>query len=139
MWFHLRLQTATGRTSAIDQMHDHQIRRLLKRELRQGKDRLQQLAHVGRRERRQDLDFQLAGQVGVTRICLGPRQLGLGHKPQRQSREGQMMLPGPILLGLEFVPANLGLRIFKGALGEIALAAPRNQVWRFSKPAVSLG
>ena len=42
-----------------------------------------------------------------------------------------MMLPGPILLGLEFVPANLGLRILKGALGEVALAAPRHQVWRW--------
>ena len=40
MWFHLGLQSATGRTSAMDQMHDYQIRRLLKRELRQGKDRL---------------------------------------------------------------------------------------------------
>ena len=92
MWFHLGLQTATGRTSAIDQMHNHQLRCLLKRELRQGKDRLQQLADVSSRERWQDLHCHLACQFGITRICLRPRQLGLGDEPQRRSGEGQVML-----------------------------------------------
>jgi hypothetical protein len=91
MGFHLAPQTATGRTSPIDQMCDHQFSRLLRRQLRHGQHRPQQLSHVGRRERRQNLDFQLVGQGGITRICLRPRQLGLGHKPQRQAREGQMM------------------------------------------------
>ena len=36
MWFHLGLQTATGRTSAVDQMRDHERRCLLDRELRHG-------------------------------------------------------------------------------------------------------
>ena len=103
MGFHLAPQTATGRTSPIDQMGDHQLRCRLGRQLRPRHHRLQQLAHVGRRERRQDLDCQWAGHIGITRLCLRPRSLGLGHKPQRQSREGHMMLPGPILLGLEFV------------------------------------
>ena len=129
MWFHLGLQTATGRTSAIDQMHDHQIRRLLKCELRQGKDRLQQLAHVGRRERRQDLNCQLACQVGIPRIGLRPRQLGLGDEPQRRSGEGQVMLPRPVFLGLEFVPADLRLRIFKGAFDEVPSTTPRDQAF----------
>jgi hypothetical protein len=39
-WFHLGLQTATGRTSAIDQMRDHKVHRLCGRELRQGQHRL---------------------------------------------------------------------------------------------------
>jgi len=129
MGFHLAPQMATGRTSPIDQMCAHQLSRLLGCQLRHGQHRLQQLAHVGRRERRQDLDFQLAGQVGITPRGLRPRQLGLGHTPQRQSRESHMMLPGPILLGLACVPAHLGLRIFTGALGEGALAVPRHQVW----------
>ena len=126
MGFLLAPQTAPGGTSPMDQMCDHQLSRLLRRQLWHGQHRLQQLAHVGRRERWQNLDFPLAGQVGITRLCLGPRPLGLGHKPQRQAREGPMVLPGPILLGLECVPANLGLRIFKGALGEVALTAPRH-------------
>jgi hypothetical protein len=124
-------QTAPGRTSSIDQMCEHQLSRLLRRQLRHGQHRLQQLSHVGRRERWPNLAFPLAGQVGITPICLRPRQLGLGHTPQRQPREGHMLLPGPILLGLEFVPAHLGLRIRKGALGAGALAAPRQQVWRW--------
>src|SRR5690349_9098652 len=40
------------------------------------------------------------------------------------------MLPGPIFLGLEFVPADLRLGILKGALGEVAAATPRNQTGR---------
>src|SRR6266849_1889691 len=50
--FHLTPQTATGRTSPIDQMCDHQLGCLLGRQLRYGQHRLQQLSHVGRRERR---------------------------------------------------------------------------------------
>jgi len=50
--FHLAPQTATGRTSPIDQMCDHQLGCLLGRQLRYGQHRLQQLSHVGRRERR---------------------------------------------------------------------------------------
>ena len=115
----------------MDQMRDDKVHSLCGCELRQGQHRLQQLSHIGRRERREALDGQLVRQAGITRIRLCPRQLGLGHKPQRQSREGQMMLPGPILLSLEFVPANLRLRILKGALGAVALAAPRNQVRRW--------
>src|SRR5205823_14176363 len=37
------------------------------------------------------------------------------------------MLPRPILLGLEFVPADLRLGILKSALGEVAAATPRDQ------------
>src|SRR6266516_6184688 len=37
------------------------------------------------------------------------------------------MLPRPILLGLEFVPADLRLGILKRALGEVAAATPRDQ------------
>src|SRR5215831_14313160 len=40
-----------------------------------------------------------------------------------------MMLPGPILLGLECVPADLRLRIFKGALSEVPSTTPRNQAF----------
>jgi hypothetical protein len=50
--FHLAPQTATGRTSPIDQRCDHQLGCLLGRQLRYGQHRLQQLSHVGRRERR---------------------------------------------------------------------------------------
>src|SRR5712691_5031723 len=39
-WFHLGLQTATGRTRAIDQMSDHKVHRLCGRKLRQGQHRL---------------------------------------------------------------------------------------------------
>src|SRR4029453_13131457 len=48
-------------------------------------------------------------------------------EPQRGRRESQVMLPGSILLGLEFIPADLRLRILKGALGEGAAATPRDQ------------
>jgi hypothetical protein len=65
MGFHLAPQTATGRTSPIDQMCDHQLSRLLGCQLRHGQHCLQQLSHVGRRERRQDLDFQLADPLFV--------------------------------------------------------------------------
>jgi hypothetical protein len=65
MGFHLAPQTTTGRTSPIDQMCDHQLSRLLGCQLRHGQHRLQQLSHVGRRERRQDLDFQLAGHANL--------------------------------------------------------------------------
>src|SRR4029453_11287517 len=58
---------------------------------------------------------------------LRPHQFGLGDEPQGGRRESQVMLPGPILLGLEFVPTDLRLRIFKGALGEVAAATPRDQ------------
>ena len=131
MRFHLAPQTATGRTSPIDQMWDHQLSRLLGRQRRHGEHRLQQLSHVGRRERWQDCDFPWAGQVGITRRGLPPRPLGLGDQPHRPSRQGHMMLPGPILLGLACVPAHLGLRIFTGALGAGALAASRHHGWRW--------
>ena len=41
MWFHLGLQPAAGRTSAVDQMCDHKVHRLCGRELPQGQHRLQ--------------------------------------------------------------------------------------------------
>src|SRR4029453_11028989 len=77
-------------------------------------------------KRGQALDFQLACQGGIPRVHLPPSQLGLGDEPQRGRRESQVMLPGSILLGLEFVPADLRLRILKGALGEVAAATPRD-------------
>src|SRR5213593_4356962 len=40
-----------------------------------------------------------------------------------------MMLPCPILLSLEFVPADLCLRIFKSALSEVPSTTPRDQVF----------
>src|SRR6266851_4555496 len=40
-----------------------------------------------------------------------------------------MMLPGPILLSLEFVPADLRLRIFKGALSEVPSTTPPDQAF----------
>ena len=111
----------------MDQMRDDKVHSLCGRELRQGQHRLQQLAHVGGRQRRQDLDFQLVCQCGITRIHLRPHQFGLGDEPQRRRGESQVMLPGPIFLGLEFVPADLRLGILKGALGEVAAATPRDQ------------
>src|SRR5262245_13821776 len=62
-------------------------------------------------------------------MYLLPRQLGLGDEPQRRGGEGQMMLPCPILLGLEFVPADLRLRIFKGTLSEVPVTTPRDQTF----------
>src|SRR5215813_4943818 len=111
----------------MDQMRDDKVHRLCGCELRQGQHRLQQLAYVSGRQRWQDLDFQLVRQCGITCIHLRPHQLRLGDEPQCGRGERQMMLPGPILLGLEFVPANLRLGILKGALGEGAAATPRDQ------------
>jgi hypothetical protein len=75
MWFRLGLQPATGRTSAVDQVCNHQIHGLCGRKLPQGQHRLQQLAHVGGRQRWQDLDFQLVRQCGITPVHLRPRPL----------------------------------------------------------------
>ena len=42
-----------------------------------------------------------------------------------------MVLPSPILLGLELVPAQLRLGIFNGPLAEIAMATPMDEaLWR---------
>src|SRR5262245_56209737 len=38
-----------------------------------------------------------------------------------------MMRPGPLRLGLEFIPTDLRFRILKGALGEGAAATSRDQ------------
>jgi len=127
MWFHLGLQPAAGRTSAVDQVCDHKVHGLWGRELRPRQHRLQQLAHVGGRQRRHDLDFQLARQGRSPSGHLRPRQWGLGDEPHRGRRESPVRLPGPILLGLEFVPTDLRLRILKGALGDVAAATPRDQ------------
>src|SRR5712664_2964924 len=113
----------------MDQRQDHQLCCLLKRELRQGKDRLEQLAYVGSRERRHDLNCSLAGECGITRIGLRPRQLGLCDEPQRRGGEGQMMLPCLILLGLEFVPADLRLGIFTGARSDVPSTTPPDQAF----------
>ena len=40
-----------------------------------------------------------------------------------------MMLPGPILLRLECVPADLRLRIFKGALSKVPSTTPHDQAF----------
>jgi len=129
MGFHLAPQTATGRTSPLDQMCAHPRSRLVRRQLRHGPHRLQQLAHVGRRERRQHLDFPWASQVGSPRLGLRPRPCGLGHAPQRQARSGPMRLPGPRRLRVACVPAPRGLRLRQGARGAGALAAPRHPGW----------
>lgn len=39
------------------------------------------------------------------------------------------MLPCPLFLGLAFVPADLCLRIFKGALDEVSATTPRDQAF----------
>ena len=58
---------------------------------------------------------------------LGPLQLGLSYEPQRRGGQGQVMLPSPILLRLELVPAYIGLGVLKGAFDEIASTTPLNQ------------
>ena len=126
MGFHLAPQTATGRTSPLDQRCAHPRSRLVRRQLRHGPHRLQQLAHGGRRERRQHLDFPWASQVGSPRLGLRPRPCGLGHAPHRPARSGPMRLPGPRRLRVACVPAPRGLRLRHGARGAGALAAPRH-------------
>ena len=111
----------------MDQMCDDKVHSLCGCKLRQGQHRLQQLAHVGGRQRWQDLNFPLVRECRITRVHLRPHQLRLGDEPQRGCGESHMRLPGPILLGLECVPADPRLGILKGALGEGAAATPGDQ------------
>src|SRR5262249_58599865 len=80
-----------------------------------------------KREDTPDLDCQLVRQCGSTCRPLRPHPLRVGDAPPCGRGARQMMLPGPILLGLEFVPAPLRLGILKGALGAVAAATPRAQ------------
>src|SRR5499427_3110199 len=66
-------------------------------------------------------------QCRITRVALRPHQFGLGDEPQRRRSESQVMLPGPIFLGLEFVPADFRLGVLKGALGKVAAATPHDE------------
>jgi hypothetical protein len=127
VWFPLGLQTAPGRTSAMDQRHQHPCRRRLQRERRPGKDRLQHRAPVGGRERRHDLACHVACQCRMTRLCLRPDHLGRGAAPPRRRGAGQGLLPRPSLRGLACVPAARRLRLFQGACEEVPSPTPRAQ------------
>ena len=60
----LSSQTTGRRPRAVDQMGGDQFAGLLRRELRDRQDGLQQLAYVSGRERWQDFDPELARQFG---------------------------------------------------------------------------
>ncbi len=129
------LDAAAGRSSPIHQMSDYLFSGLLGRELREWQHCLQQLSHVGSREGRQHLYLQLARQLRVTLMGLGPVQLDLSYEPQRSGGQGQVMLPRPALLRLEIVPAYVGLGVLKDTFDEIASTTPLNQ----ELPGVSSG
>ncbi len=108
-------------------MLHHHLTRLFGRELRYGQDRLQQFAHVGGREGRQDDDLQLVEQLGVTRILLPPREFDTGDEPQRRGGQGQLVFPGAVLARLKVIPAEFGFGVLIDAFGEVALTARLDQ------------
>ena len=53
---------------------------------------------------------------------VGPVQTSLSDKPAREEDQGKMMLPSPLLEGLQVGPAQLGLSIWQAPLDKRALA-----------------
>jgi len=113
-------------------MFDDQAGGRFGRQLLQGHNRPQQLAHVGHRQRRQDFDLKLALQLGIARVRLRPIQLGFRDEPQGQGVQRRVVAPGAVLASYQFVPATLRLAVpslcsgqaLEDALGEVPLAAP---------------
>ena len=113
--------SALARPCAIDPMFDYQRYGLVGGELGSGHHRPQQLSHICHRQRWQHIYRKLLRQPRVPGIPLCPLPFGLPHKPARQGRQRQMMLPCPILLGLQLVPSRLGLGVLVRSLYEVAL------------------
>ena len=80
----LCLQSATGRTGAIDKMLDNQLDCFFWGQLLQWHNCLEQLSYVSHRHSRQHCHFQLMRQFWVSWMLLRPIQLSLCRKPQRQ-------------------------------------------------------
>src|SRR5262245_52228859 len=128
------LQSRFTRAGAVDQMFNHQIGRGLSAQLWQRYHGPQQLADVGRRERRQLIHAQLFGQLRVARVFLAPLQLGLRDEPGRQADQRQFVFPSRIFLRPQLIPACFALGLADRGFDEVALALATRQdfEWRSS-------
>ncbi len=75
-------------------MFDDQTSGLFLRQLGQRHHGLQQLAHIGDRQRGQNFEFHLLSQLRVPGIRIGPIVLGLSDEPGCQDGQCQVMFPG---------------------------------------------
>jgi len=121
------LDTTCGRACMVDQVGGDHFAGLLRRELRDRQDGLQQVADVRGRECWQDLQFELLRQLRVTGVGFTPLQLHPGHQPGGGGRQRGVMLPGAILAGLQVSPAQFRFGILVGPLGELPPATAFNQ------------
>src|SRR5712691_9079486 len=77
--------------------------------------------------------------MGVAGKITCPIEFGLGNEPGGQNGQGEVMLPGEILGGLDLIPAEFGFSILVGAFDEEALAlalcqdGERGVVWRVAE------
>src|SRR2546427_7389534 len=83
-WRLLMLEPTASGGGTAQQMTDDQINRLFWREGWRRQDGFEQLAHIRRRERGQQLDFQLRRQLWIARSQMLPVEFSLRHEPERQ-------------------------------------------------------
>jgi hypothetical protein len=81
------------------------------RQFREGHDRSQQFAHVGRRKGWQGFEFQLLSQLRIALAIFRPLELDNGDDPEFAGGQGGVVLPGAVFLSLEFIGTNF---IFAG-------------------------
>ena len=109
------------------------------RELWEWHDRPQHLSDIGRGQGRQDFEFELLHQFGVTLAFFGPGQLCRGHKPQGTGGQSSMMLPSRVLLCLKLIPSLLVFGVLNHPFDEIAPTQQYGQVlqrsilWRIAE------
>jgi len=110
-------------------MLDHQVSCFRHPEALQRHHGAEQFPKVGHRQGRQDLGLPVGEPpLGVTRIGLGPLLFGWGDKPGGQHGQRQRRFPGAVLLGLQFIPAELGFGLRGGACDAVALALPPREL-----------
>ena len=128
-------QTTTSSTRAVDQVSGDQLSGLLRRELGERQNGLQQFAHISSRKRGERCDFQLVRQFGVAGVGLAPVEFGLCDKPQGGGGQCEVMLPSAIFLCLELVPTEFKFGILKRTFDKVTLTTSFNQLlgWRFGR------
>lgn len=119
---------AWPRARPVDAMGADQVRRLPRRQLREGQPGPQQRADIRPREGRQRVDLQDPGDVRSPSRGLRPLPFGLGHKPTGQRRQRHLLLPGHLCPGLTGIPAQFGFGILDAPFHQIPLTLPPRQL-----------
>jgi hypothetical protein len=87
-------------------MFDDLSTSFLGRQLREGHDRSQHLAYVGRRKGWQRFEFQLLSQLRIALAIFRPLEFDNGNESECAGGQGGVVLPGEVFLSLEFISAN---------------------------------